>query len=408
MITPNDEQEFLIQKAVEWFHSGTNQVFEFAGPPGAGKSFVLNEIVTRIGLDPLTEIAPMSFTGSASLVMRMKGLFSARTAHSWIFNISAVPMKDKNGKTMMDKLMNCPIMIPKFIPVKSLDPKIKLIIVDEAYSMPRTLRKTIEKFGIKILACGDPNQLPPVNDEPAFLYDPRNVYMLTKCMRQLGRDDINFISNRVSMGLPLLNGYHGNSLVIDAEDLTDGMLLWADVVICGTNKTRDSINKRIRALRGYTSDLPGYGEKIVCRNNNWLEGIKADNGYIINMCNGLIGTVVNNPDVSSFDGKMFSVDFMPDLAPSSIFMNSRCNYNHMIADNENRIKIRNNKWEPGNKMEFAYCITSHIAQGSQFHKVVYIEEYMHPSIQNKINLVGASRADQQLIYVKRSYQKAIR
>lgn len=408
MITPNDEQEFLIQKAVEWFHSGTNQVFEFAGPPGAGKSFVLNEIVTRIGLDPLTEIAPMSFTGSASLVMRMKGLFSARTAHSWIFNISAVPMKDKNGKTMMDKLMNCPIMIPKFIPVKSLDPKIKLIIVDEAYSMPRTLRKTIEKFGIKILACGDPNQLPPVNDEPAFLYDPRNVYMLTKCMRQLGRDDINFISNRVSMGLPLLNGYHGNSLVIDAEDLTDGMLLWADVVICGTNKTRDSINKRIRALRGYTSDLPMYGEKIVCRNNNWLEGIKADNGYIINMCNGLIGTVVNSPDVSSFDGKMFSVDFMPDLAPSSIFMNSRCNYNHMIADNENRIKIRNNKWEPGNKMEFAYCITSHIAQGSQFHKVVYIEEYMHPSIQNKINLVGASRADQQLIYVKRSYQKAIR
>ena len=406
MITPNDEQEFIIQKAAEWFYNGNTQVFEFAGPPGAGKSFVLNAIVDRLGLDPLTEIAPMSFTGSASLVMRMKGLVSARTAHSWIFTIVPEPMKDTKGKVMMDKLMNCPIMVPKFIPIKTLDPKIKLIIIDEAYSMPRSLRKTIEKFGLKILACGDPNQLPPVNDEPAFLYDPQNVYMLTKCMRQLGRDDINFISNRVSMGLPLLNGFHGNSLVIDAEDLTDGMLLWADVVICGKNKTRDAINKKIRTLKGYTSDLPSYGEKIVCRNNNWLEGIKADNGYEINMCNGLMGTVVNNPDVSSFDGKMFSVDFMPDLSPSTIFMNSRCNYNHMISDNENRLKIRNNKWEPGNKMEFAYCITSHIAQGGQFHKVVYIEEYMHPSIQNKINLVGASRADQQLIYVKRSYQKS--
>lgn len=406
MITPNDGQEFVIEKAVEWFHRGTSQVFEFAGGPGTGKSFVLNEIVKRLGLDPLTEIAPMSFTGSASLVMRMKGLFTAKTAHSWLFNIVAEPMRDKMGKPIMDNLMNCPIMVPKFIPIKSLDPEIELIIVDEAYSMPRSLRRTIEKFGIKILACGDPNQLPPVNDEPAFLYDPTNVLMLTECMRQLGREDINFIANRVSRGLPLLNGYHGNSLVIDHEDLTDNMLLWADAVICGKNKTRDNINKRIRALKGYTSNLPGYGEKLVCRNNNWLEGIKGDNGYVINMCNGLIGTVANSPDVSSFDGKMFSVDFIPDLAPNTAFINSRCNYNHMIADNDNRIKIRNNKWEPGNKMEYAYCITSHIAQGSQFHKVVYIEEYMHPSIQNKINLVGASRADQQLIYVKRPYQKS--
>jgi ATP-dependent exoDNAse (exonuclease V) alpha subunit len=221
-------------------------------------------------------------------------------------------------------------------------------------------------------------------------------------MRQAGREDINFIATMVGNGQPLLNGYYGNSLVINKEDLTDGMLLWADAIICGKNKTRDAINKRVRALKGFKGDLPQYGEKVVCRSNNWIEGVSASNGYVINLCNGLIGTVVSNPDVSSFDGKLFSMNFAPDLAPNAIFKNSRCNYAHMVSENDTRVKIRANKYEVGNKFEFAYCITAHIAQGSQFHKVVYIEEHMNPAMQPCINLVGASRADQQLVYVKSS------
>ena len=110
---------------------------------------------------------------------------------------------------------------------------------------------------------------------------------------------------------------------------------------------------------------------------------------------------MSNPDVSSYDGKMFSMNFTPNIVPQAMFR-TRVNYKHMIADNDTRLKIRNNKWELGNKFEYAYCITSHIAQGSQFHKVVYIEEPMHPSIQRSVNLVGASRADRLLIYVKYS------
>ena len=394
----NKGQENIIDAAVHWYYNSPDQVFEFDGPPGSGKSVTLNQIIRELDLDPLTEVAPMSFTGAASLVMRSKGLISAKTAHSWIYNVQPEQMRDSNGAVIMDELLNVPIMVPRFIPVDRLDENIKLIVIDEAYSLPAKLRPTIEKFGIKIIACGDQNQLPPVNDDPAFLTGP-NVMHLTEIMRQLGREDINFIANRAGSGLPLLNGHYGNSLVIDTEDLTDDMLLWADCVICGKNKTRDIINNRIRAAKGYNSKLPKYGEKVVCRNNNWLESVAANNGYEINLCNGLIGTVVSNPDVSSYDGKLFSMSFRPDLAPQVIF-NTRCNYKHMIADNETRLKIRNNKYELGNKFEYAYCITSHIAQGSQFHKVVYIEEPMHPSIQRNVNLVGASRADRLLIYVK--------
>ena len=396
----NKGQEAIIDAAVHWYYNNPAQVFEFDGPPGSGKSVTLNQIIRELNLDPLTEVAPMSFTGAASLVMRTKGLISAKTAHSWIYNVLPEKLRDSNGNVIMDELMNVPIMVPRFVPVDKLDENIKLIVVDEAYSLPAKLRPTIEKFGLKIIACGDQNQLPPVNDNPAFLTGP-NVMHLTEIMRQQGREDINFIAYRASNGLPLLSGYYGNSLVIDAEDLTDNMLLWADCVICGRNKTRDAINARIRAAKGYNSDLPNYGEKVVARNNNWLESVHLDNGWEVNICNGLIGTVMSNPDVSSYDGKMFSMNFTPSMVPQAMFR-TRVNYKHMIADNDTRLKIRNNKWELGNKFEYAYCITSHIAQGSQFHKVVYIEEPMHPSIQRSVNLVGASRADRLLIYVKHS------
>ena len=400
MITLNDEQQYIVNQAVKWYNNSPKQLFQYDGPPGSGKSFVLNEIIRELGLNPTTDIAAMSFTGAASLVMRMKGLVNAKTAHSWIYNIVATPMVDKHGNVVMDELLNVPVMVPKFIPVERLDHNIKLIVIDEAYCLPRALRPTIEKFGIKILACGDQNQLPPVNDRPAFLASGK-IYHLTQCMRQGERMDISFIATMRGMDRELLPGYYGNSLVINKNMLTDSMLMNADIIICGRNKTRDMINNKIRSILGYVTDLPRYGEKIVCRSNNWLESIPTVNGWEVNLVNGLTGRVINNPDVSTFDGKLFSMDFAPDMLSGEAFLNTRCNYKHMISDNEIRTSIRNNKYEPGNMFEYAYAITTYVSQGSQFHNVVYIEEPTRDrDMRMAMNLVGASRADTSLIYVK--------
>lgn len=399
MIEFNREQQMVINAAIDWFYTSNEQIFQYDGPPGSGKSLVLNEIIRSLGLNPLTEVAAMSFIGSASLVMRNKGLYNARTAHSWLYTVREVILRDDKGNPKMDELLNVPIKVPKFIPVDELDPNIKLIVIDEAYSMPYKLKKDIEKFGIKIIACGDQGQLPPVNDSPAYLARGK-IYHLTKCMRQLGREDINYIATRAGKGLPLINGYYGNSIVIDKNDLTIDMLLWADAVICTRNDTRDKINNKIRKTLGYTTDIPMMGEKVVCRSNNWLECIYLDNGSQINPVNGLICRVLSQPDVSSFDGKLFSMTFYPELAPQAIFNESRCNYLHMISDSKTRTNIRNNRYQYGNMFEYAYAITAHVAQGSQFHKVVYIEEPFGHGLQNSLNLVGASRADEALIYVK--------
>lgn len=399
MFQLNEGQKYIVNEGIKWFFNSHEQVFQYDGPPGSGKSVVLMEILKGIGLDILTETACMAYIGSASLVMRMKGLFNAKTIHSWLYQMKAVNALDANGNLIIDTLFNVPIKVPKFIPVDHLDPRIKLIVIDEGYTVPLSMRSQIEKFGIKILVCGDQFQLPPVGDLPAFLTSGK-IYHLTEVMRQLGRDDIIYLTNRVRAGLPLINGYYGNSLVISMKDLTDNMLLWADQVICCKNKTRDDINYKMRNLLGYKSKLPVYGEKIVCRKNNWLEALPFDNGGELNLVNGLIGRVGNAPDISSYDGKLFSLDFIPDLVPNMVFSQTRCNYKHMISNYTNRNIIRNNKYEVGNMFEYAYAITDHVAQGSQWHKVIYIEERMHPDIQINLNVVGASRADQQLIYVK--------
>lgn len=395
----NPEQEYIIDEATKWFYNSNEQVFQYDGKAGTGKSVVMGEIIKRMGLDTVREIAAMSYIGSASILMRMRGLLNAKTIHSWLYDIKEIPMRDEYGRVMMDNLLNVPIKIPKFIPRESLPEEIRAIVIDEGWTVPYALKSQIEKFDKKILVAGDQGQLPPVNDQPAYLNNGK-IYHLNQVMRQGDRTDILEIANRLRVGMDINYGYYGNVLVINKKDLTDKMLVWADAVICGKNVTRDYYNNRIRSILGFGGELPQYGEKIVCRKNNWLQKVNLDNGGEISLVNGLIGTVMNNPDISTFDGKLFSIDFVPDIMRSIRFNNLRCNYKYTTSSAKIRDTIKNNRYEAGCMFEFGYALTGWIAQGSQWNNVIYIEEYMPHNVKDQLNYVGATRAVQNLIYVK--------
>lgn len=387
-----EEQQSLVKDCYNWFYYENSLVFEYAGGPGSGKSYVLNFIIKYLHIDR-DQIAPMAYTGAAAVNMRTKGLLNAGTIHSWIYHTSVSQKHDKQGNVIIDDYFNRPIETLDFVPRVTLK-NIKLIIIDEAYMVPIEMKKDIEKFGIKIIACGDWNQLPPINSQPAYLTSP-DVRLLTKVMRQAEDSFIVKLAYATLHGKTISNGYYGDVLVINEDELTDQMIRSSDIVICSKNSTREYYNNKIRELFGFSGKTPQYGERVICRSNNKSEVV--DN---INLANGLIGTVVNFPDVSGFDGKTFRLLFKPDLV--DIPFDIRASYKYFSAPYQQRDILRNDKYLEGEKFEFGYCITAHLSQGSQFDNVIVIDEPMMGNINNRLAYVAITRARKKLIYVKRN------
>ena len=388
----NKQQAYVLNKCVDWFFNSSEQVFQFSGGPGTGKSFLLNNIIRALGLS-LNEIAPMSYIGCACIVMRTKGLSNAKTIHSTLFRPVEVIETDANGKVVMDTYFNRPKYKLGMEP-RPLD-GIKLLIIDEGGSVPYSLRDEILSRGIKVLVCGDLDQLPPVADKPAFLYTGK-VYRLTECMRQAEGSSIVYLADRAIKGLPIQPGLYNDSLVIYEDELTDQMLSYSEMFICGKNKTRDYINNRYRHnILNIHSDIPRFGEKVICRKNNWM--LEVDG---ISLANGLLGTVINDPGVQSFDNKTYKMDFKP-INLNVYFKDLVCDYSYIKAPYEMKTMIKNNRYSLGEKFEFAYAISCHLSQGSQFRNGIYLEEFLSKDIQKNLNYTGITRFSQGMIYVKK-------
>lgn len=390
----NKKQEEIIEKAVYHIRYGNNQVYEYSGYPGTGKTAVLMEIIRRIGI-PLHRIAPMAFIGQAAIVMRTRGLSNAKTCHSWCFEFIEEILVDANGNPIMDNNFNKPRKELVFRPRdKEYFNDIDYFIIDEAYTVPIEMKSIIEGFGKKIIACGDWGQLPPVKSTPAYLTDREHTDCLEEIMRQDANGGIAYVSKLVREGTPLSPGYYGNALVIEHKDLTMEMIKNSQIIICGKNKTREKYIDLVRHdILGRKAILPSYGEKIICRKNNWQ--LEVDG---ISLANGLIGSVVAPPDVTKFDYKTFDIDFCTDLL-NIRFNNINCDYEYFTANYEKRQLLKNNKYNDANKFEYAYAITTHLSQGAQYSNGIYIQEHFPDDIQNNLNHVGASRFQNFLIYV---------
>lgn len=394
VLTP--KQQAIVDAAVDWYYNSSEQVFQFAGNPGTGKSVVMNAIIEAIGLDP-NRVAPMAYVGAAAINMRLKGMHNAKTIHSWLYETAEEPKYDENGNVVMNPYFNRPEVEYKRH-LKDLK-DIRLMAIDEGGMVPLKMKRDILSRGKKVLVAGDLDQLPPVADDPAFLADGR-VYVLDEIMRQAKNSAIIYLCQRAKNGFPIHTGVYGNEVIVleekDFINIAPQILPAAGVVLCGRNETREKYTNYIRHdILNKHNKLPDCGEKLICRINNW----NLESGGI-NLTNGLTGRVLNQPDVSTFDGKCFYIDFMPDLNPVP-FKDIPVDYEFFTTDFTKRQQMKNFKFYTGEGFEFGYVQTVHVAQGSQWKTGVYFEEYM-PTDMKKLNYTALSRFSNKCIYVKKN------
>lgn len=382
----NSQQLTAKKEGVKWFKSQNEQVFEISGPAGSGKTSIVGEISSEMNLKP-DEVLFMAYVGKAAMALSMKGNF-AKTIHGSIYDLVDAPKLDKEGNFIQK---NGRVVMTKMFALKEkLDPKIKLLVVDEGSMVNKEIGKHILSFGLPVLVLGDLNQLPPVFGQSFFLQNPDII--LTQIMRQSENHPIIWLSQQAINGRKIEFGRYGNCYVIPQDDLTDDMLKNADSIICGRNETRQNINDYMRNnIIGNTKRYPMVGDKIVCRQNNWKLSLDGDSNIFL--INGMVG-YVENVYKDTFNGKSIKIDFRPEFSKTKCFEKVAIDYEYLFQP----LNVQTNSRSFYNRFQFANAITCHLAQGSQYPGVlVYNEKMGSQSYQRKWAYTAITRAEDVLL-----------
>lgn len=336
-----------------------------AGYAGTGKSTLINFIIAALEVNPEDEVAYITFTGKASEVLREKGCPNAMTAHKLLYYSKQMP----NGKFF-------------YRPRPSLEKDYKVIVVDEVSMLPKDMWDLLLIHGIYVIACGDPFQIPPIdkNQDNGILNNPH--IFLDEVMRQAKESDIICLSMDIREGKKI-NPFKGNDTqVFNKKDLCDGMYFWADQILVSTNKSRHDINSYIRDDLGRGFE-PEINDKVICLRNCWdtLSEKQCDP-----LINGSIGTIsamhMESIDYIIMGQKVTTPVLVTDLITSNDeYKNLHIDYTALTTGEKfftprQEYVIRKNKQNPELPIEFnfGYAITGHRAQGSQWNKVLVLEE----------------------------------
>lgn len=336
-----------------------------SGYAGTGKSTLVKFITQSLpNINPDTDVVYATFTGKAAQVLMSKGNKNAMTLHRLLYE--SIPKPDGTFLRRPHLTIDFPI-----------------VVVDEVSMAPIEMMNLLFNHNCYVICLGDPFQLPPINkDSDNHLLDNPHVF-LDEVMRQAKESEIIRLTMDIREGKELSNFDGKDVKVYDQQILNTGMLLWADQIISGTNRTRIDINNQIRQLleRG---NNPEDGDKVICLRNYWDDW--ADNGdYLVNGTIGYLKNVYSSFNVIPpyFGGKTIDVtraDFISDtdadygnlqMDTQEILTGERC------LDNKTIYRLmKSRRYAHLVPMEFTYgyCITCHKAQGSQFNKVLVIEE----------------------------------
>jgi exodeoxyribonuclease-5 len=352
----NPQQLEALDRIEEWLSSGEQQVFYLAGYAGTGKTTIAAEVATRVDGPVLFA----SFTGKAAAVMREKGCAGACTIDSLIYHPQlesrcvATPPCDHppcNDECQYFRERHA----GRELNPDSAVANARLVIIDECSMVGEQMGRDLLSYGAQVLVLGDNAQLQPI--EGAGFFTARVPdFQLTEIQRQALASPViqlaTIVRNRDYGSFKV--GQYGDSEVrrpLLGKLRFDEMITF-DQVICGTNRTRLALNQSMRKALGFTGNIPQVGEKLMCLKNDKSRGLY--NGTIWTVkevappSKGVVPMTIRNDEGLSVGVHAPEVGFMWPIGSGSGL--------------------------PGQPFTFAYVITCHKAQGSQWGSVAIVNQ----------------------------------
>lgn len=364
-----------------------------SGYAGTGKSTLVKYLIAALNVRE-DDVCYAAFTGKAAQVLLKKGNKNVSTLHRLLFKSFPKP----DGTFYRRKVSSIPY---------------KIVIVDEVSMAPKSLMQILFSFkNVHIICLGDPFQLPPVDaNEDNHLLDNPHIF-LDEVMRQAQESEIIRVTMDIRQGKPLAYMQGQEVMILPKSELSTGMLQWANQILVGTNQTRVNINNQMRELLGRGS-APEDGDKVICLKNYW--DIFADNDDPL--VNGTIG-YLNNSFSSflqlpyrAFEGKRVGTIQGNVISDSGATYSNLNMDKQLILAGENSLDWKTMYRLKGNprtahlvplEFTYAYAITGHKAQGSEWPNVLVIEErFPFDKIEHARWLYTcATRAEEKLVLVK--------
>jgi len=370
------QQDEALKAVARWLKDGRSQLFRLFGYAGTGKTTLARYFAEHV--DGQVQFA--AFTGKAAQVLRAKGATNARTIHSLIY-------RPRGEEAVEDETTGKTSMSPTFsLNRQSPIARAKLIIVDECSMVDEQLGRDLMSFGTPILVLGDPAQLPPISGG-GFFTEHEPDHLLTEIHRQARDNPIIRLAMDVREGREFSRGDFGAARVIGRDEVNQDLVLDADQVLVGTNRTRRRYNQRLRELKGFEASYPQAGDKLVCLRNDPAKGL----------LNGSLWKVMTSSRETVKPGINLLVspeEDDPDRGVAKIKLLKAA-----FEDPDSEIPWQQKK--RFDDFDYGYALTVHKAQGSQWDNVVLFDEsFAFKDTRQRWLYTAITRAARQLTIVR--------
>lgn len=375
-----EEQQQIEERVVDWLGQGCpGQYIAIAGYAGTGKTTLLGHTAFRlVEANGNIDVRFLTFTGKASSVLGKKladfgvgGRCSCSTIHSYMYRCKG---KTKAGKLEFDKK-------------HALEIEGDVLVVDEASMLSTKLFRDLLSLDRPIIFVGDPGQLPPINDS-TFQPLVDTDLVLKTIHRQALDNPIIQVATHIRKGkfprFKLLAGKVGQAkagsktAVNISKQFKQATGAEDSIILCAKNKTRIQINNQVRDIKGYMSEHPLKGERLVCLKNDKDKGLMNGQCVYVESCDEVSPGLLYLLKVR-IEGEDRQVSC---YAYQKSFNRPAKELGSLMHEDEDLIKkeLRRIDYMAADEepclFDFGYALSVHKAQGSEWDKVLLIAERM--------------------------------